>query len=192
MANNLICYEENKIKKWEMIKDADRNNFLLNLLQNSKVDKHSIFIIPCSGFVQGIWLWTDSHKSNRVDFWHFFEEYGTKYEAPEVKEKNKGILQEIYEKNSDDTKYGWISPEGKYFHCNFQGHHSLAYDICFGMVDTDNPDRYLETHGWIKIFKPFYDSKYSIYTESKITDGQMRTLIDMELDTLPEISKFLV
>lgn len=63
MANNLICYEENKIKKWEMIKDSDRNNFLLNLLQNSKVDNHTIFIIPCSGFVQGIWLWKDSHKA---------------------------------------------------------------------------------------------------------------------------------
>lgn len=96
--NQLICWEENRIKKWEMIKEQDNNTFLMNLLQNPRVNNHTIFIIPCSGFVSGIWLWKNTHKSSRVDFWNFYEDYGTEYIPPEVKEENKEILHELHEK----------------------------------------------------------------------------------------------
>lgn len=49
--NYLICWEENHIKKWEMIKEEDNNNFSMNLLRNPNVNKHSIFVIPCTGFM---------------------------------------------------------------------------------------------------------------------------------------------
>lgn len=49
--NHLICWEENKIKKWEMIKKVDINAFLLNLMSNSEVNQHSIFIIPVNGIL---------------------------------------------------------------------------------------------------------------------------------------------
>lgn len=71
--NYLICWEEDDVKKWDMIMEKDRNAFLMNLLQNSNVNKHTIFIIPCyGGFVSGIWLWKNTHKSSHVDFWNFF------------------------------------------------------------------------------------------------------------------------
>ena len=40
--NQLICWEENSIKKWDMIEEQDSNTFLMNLLQNSDVDKHTM------------------------------------------------------------------------------------------------------------------------------------------------------
>lgn len=190
--NQLVCWEEDQIRKWEMIMAKDNNSFLLNLLQNPNVDRHTIFIIPCNGFVAGIWLWRETHKNSRVDFWNFFEEYGIRYQPPE-KEKNKEILHELHEKNSDDTKYGWISPEGRYFHCGYQGHIALADHICFGMVDTDNAEYYLEEHGWCKIYKSLFADKYRVYIGGKyvINDAQMQTLTKLGLEDAEDLSKML-
>ena len=192
--NYLICWEENNVKQWDMVKEKDNNTFLMNLLQNSDVNKHTIFIIPCcGGFVSGIWLWKNTHKSSRVDFWNFFEEYGTVYKKPVIKEENKQFLHEAHEKKDDGTKYGWISPDGKYFHCGYQGHNSLAYDICFGMVDTDNAERYLEEHGWCKIYKSLFEENYHVYVGGNyvITNAQMKTLIKLGLDDAEDLSKML-
>lgn len=191
--NYLICWEEKNIKKWDMIKEQDSDTFLMNLLQNPKADKHTIFIIPCSGFVSGIWLWKDTHKSSRVDFWDFHKEYGTKYKPPVVKEENKEVLNELHERKSNHTKYGWISPEGKYFHCGYQGHSSLAGKICFGMIETDNAERYLEEHGWCKIYKSLLEDDYHVYVGGSyvITDAQMKKLIELNLDNAKDISEML-
>lgn len=192
--NYLICWEEKNEKKWDMIKEEDNNTFLINILQNPDIDKHTIFIIPTSGFTSGIWLWTETHKSSRVDFWNFFDEFGTKYEKPKVKEENIKVLNELYEKNSDNTKYGWISPNGEYFHCGYQGHINLSNKICFGMVDTDNSELYLEEHGWCKIYKSLFEENYRVYVGGKyvITKEQMKTLIDIGLDNAKDIEKMLV
>lgn len=194
MKNNyLICWEEHNIKRWDMIKQDDNNSFLMNLLQDSNVNKHSIFVIPCSGFVSGIWLWKYTHKSNRVDFWNFFEEYGEEYKAPIVKDENKNALHELDERNGDNTKYGWIFPDGRYFHCGYQGHITTADRICFGMIDTDNPERYLEEHGWCKIYKSLFEDQYHVYVGGKyvVTDAQMKMLIKLELENAKDLSKML-
>lgn len=130
----LMCWEENGEKRWNMIHEKDFDAFGLNLLNNPNVNNHTIFIIPCSGFIEGVWLSRHTHKSGRVDFWNFFEDYGTPYVPPVVKEENKDTLQTLHERNDDGTKYGWISPDGKYFHCGYQGHVALAEKICFGMI----------------------------------------------------------
>ena len=191
--NTLVCWEENHAKHWDMIKNADLNVFLMNLMQNSKVNNHTIFIIPCSGLIAGIWLWYHTHKNSRVDFYNFYEEYGKPYEPPVTKEENKMVLAEIHERQSLDTKYGWISPEGKYFHCCYQGHVDLADKICFGMVDTTNSEQYLEEHGWCKIYKSLFDAKYSVYGGGKhvITDAQMKELIKLDLENAQGLSEML-
>lgn len=74
MSNYLICWEENNIKQWDMVKEDDHQSFLMNLLLTEKVNQSSIFVIPTTG-ISGIWLDPGNHKSNRVDFWNFFEDY---------------------------------------------------------------------------------------------------------------------
>lgn len=87
--NELICWAENGEKKWEIVKEKDYKTFLLNLLQNKEVDTSTIFIVPTGGMVSGIWLLPEYHKSNRVDFWNFHEDFGTVYKRPEVDQKIK-------------------------------------------------------------------------------------------------------
>lgn len=194
MRNYLVCWEENGIKRWDMIKEDDHQSFLMNLLLNEKVKQSSIFVIPTSSFVSGIWLDKESHKSNRVDFWKFFEDYGSTYTKLIPKKDAEVQLQEIHERHSDDTKYGFISPEGKYYHCGYQGHAALSDQICFGMVETNNSEHYLETHGWCKIYKPLSYDTYSIYMdgESVLTEAQMKTLFELGLENAKDLSKMMV
>ncbi|MGF7009753.1 hypothetical protein M2146_000264 [Lachnospiraceae bacterium PF1-22] len=187
----LICWKESRTKKWEAVKKEDENAFLMNLMRNPKIDWHTIFIIPTNGFVCGIWLSSKTHKSSRVNWFDFFDDFGMKYKKPEVSEEVKRLIQEENEKRKG--KYGWISPDGRYFHCEYQGHSSLAYDICYGMTDTDNSERYLEEHGWCKIYKNLGKQKYSVYVGGShvITKAQMATLARMELDNAEGISDML-
>lgn len=191
--NYLVCWEENNVKKWEMVREEDNSAFSLTLLRNPDVNKHSIFLIPCTGFVGGVWLWKFTHKSSRIDFWHFFEEYGTEYHKPEGTDEDKKILKEIHERNNEDTKYGWISPNGKYYHCGYQGHANLADKICFGMIETNNAEHYLEEHGWCKIYKSMFEPKYHVYIGGRhvITREQMTTLTKMGLENVEDIDKML-
>lgn len=193
-TNYLVCWEENNEKRWEMIKEVDNNTFLLNLLTNKSVDQDKIFVIPTNGFMlSAIWLKPDKHKSQRVDFWNFYEDYGCTYEKPQPAKGTEDIAHELDEKTNDNTKYGWISPEGKYYHCGYQGHIGLASRICFGMTETNNPERYLETHGWCKIYKSLFSNDYSVYVGDNhvITDEQMKTLISMGLDKAKDLSNML-
>lgn len=191
MTNNLICWRENNVKKWDMIKDSDTNTILLKLMKNRNVDNNTIFIVPTNGFIQGIWLFPDTHKSKRVDFYNFYDDFGIVYEKPKADEESKMIIESINE--NKNTKYGWISPAGKYFHCDYQGHSDLADKICFGMIDTLNAERYLEESGWCKIYKPLFKGSYSVYVGGKhtITANQMKTLIEMQLDNADGVSDML-
>lgn len=192
--NNLICWEENKENKWEMVKDGDDTNvFLLNLMRNKLVNQHTVFIVPVSGFVSGIWLQPQTHKSNRVDFWNFHKDFGSEYDKPKADEITSEVVKSVHEQYNDDTKYGWISPEGQYYHCCYQGHVDLADKICFGMVDTNNSERYLEDHGWVKIYKPMTYDKYCLYMSDKckITEEQMKILIGMKLEDVDGMKEIL-
>ena len=61
------------------------------------------------------------------------------------------------------------------------------------MIDTNNAERYLEENGWCKVYKPLWKNKYKGYTGEKhvITDAQMKTLIDLELDHAEGLSEML-
>lgn len=192
MSNYLICWEENNIKQWDMVKEDDHQSFLMNLLLNEKVNQSSIFVIPTTG-ISGIWLDSSSHKSNRVDFWNFFEDYGLTYTKPVPKKEAEAPLREIQERHSDNTKYGFVSPEGKYFHCGYQGHAALADRICFGMVETNNAEHYLETHGWCKIYKPLSYNTYSVYMDGKstLTEAQLKTLFELGLENAKDLKDMI-
>lgn len=190
--NYLICWIENNIKKWEMVKKADWEEFAMELLLNVNIDKHSIFIVPESSILSGIWLCPDTHKSNKVDFFNFFDDLGIKYEKPKISDDAQTLANKYKEEHH--TLYGWISPTGQYFHCEYQGHNSLADNICFGMIETNNPSFYLETHGWIKIFKPFSGGKYSVYMGENCiaNDNQIKTLEGLGLLNANGISTILI
>ena len=61
------------------------------------------------------------------------------------------------------------------------------------MVDTDNAERYLEEHGWCKIYKSLFEENYHVYVGNNyvITNAQMKTLIKLGLDDAEDLSKML-
>ena len=196
MANNLVCWAENDgTQKWNMIKKKDLNGFLLELLESENVIDHTIFIVPTT-MIDGlaIWLSHTTHKSKRVDFFHFFEDYGIPYVPPTLSESAEKLAKENKEKYGPETKYGFVSPDGRYFHCAYQGHGTLASNICFGLADTNSPELYLQKHGWCKIFKPLGFQKYSVSVDPDhcLTAEQADTLIQMGLDAADGFSKMLV
>lgn len=193
--NYLCCWKESRTQKWKMVGESDKDAFLYDLLLNPKVDIHTIFIIPvCDIIGGGIWVDYKTHEYPRVDFWNFFEEFGTIYKPPIVSNEAKKLVDEDEDKRGKNTKYGWISPEGKYFHCDYQGHSNLAYDICFGLIETNNPEQYLEEHGWCKIYKPLGNYKYRVYVGGKytITEAQMKTLKLLGLEDAEDLGLMLL
>lgn len=193
--NYLVCYESNNIKKWDMIPKEDKNEFLLELMQEPGINLHSIFIIP-TNMCAGIWLWINTHKTSRVDFWNFFSEYGQKYEKVKITHETKELIQKIEsEKAEQKEKYGFISPNGEFFTCAYRGHYDLASKICFGMINTTNPEQYLEENGWCKVYKPAIGMHdYAVYVGDKhvLTEEQLKTLIKNNLDKAENLSAMLV
>jgi len=191
----LICWEENGVKRWEMIEEKDREGFLMDLVKrcDKGVNLHSIFFTPTNVILGSLWLWTKSHKSGRVDYYHFFEDYGEEYTPPEISKESQDFSAEVHKKREADSKYGFISPDGRHFACPYQGHSSLAYDICFGLADTNNPERYLEEHGWCKIYNPLTAGRFAVYMGEGyfLTDAQLNTITRMGLDGAYGISNFL-
>ena len=109
MMNSLICWEENGIQKWEVVKKNDCNTFLFDLMYDDDVNKRSIFITPLNQIFSSIWLFPETHKSNRVDYFNFHEDFGVVYEPPKVNEEIQKMIDEYEDKHGDKTKYGWIS-----------------------------------------------------------------------------------
>ena len=83
--------------------------------------------------------------------------------------------------------YGWISPEGEYFNCEFMAHYDLAIEICATknyptFINGKNKpvdDVLVENHGWIKAYSSLFDRQHiQLYTNWNITEVQKRILRD--------------
>jgi hypothetical protein len=195
---NLVCYKEKRTQKWIMTTDENNDEILYSLLLNENIDKHSIFIVPVTGLMfGGVWLCSDTHKGSRFSFWDFFEEYETKQPVIKVTKDAIKLADETKKERElkATSKYGFISPDGKYYHCDFQGHVNLASNICFGQFETNNPERYLEEHGWCKIYnQPTSKNRYAVYVGGNytLTDRQFNKLKELGLEKADNIREMLV
>ena len=196
-SDYLVCWETLEgNKQWYFCNHKDRDRLFLSLLEDNNVLQHSIFVIPTSSIMGAIWLNSSSHKNSRVDFFDFEKDYGETFEPIVNSIELNNLAIQLEENRKIESKFGYIAPNGTYYHCDFQGHSALADRICFGFVDTNNSENYLETHGWLKIYssngKP--NSNYGVYVGGKytITKEQFSTLEKMELLDADNISEMLV
>lgn len=193
----LYCYKEKNTQKWIMSDKDNDEEILLSIVANPDIDRSSIFCIPAVALIMSgiIWIDTDFHSKARGDIYDFFNEYNLKQPNIALNETIKQIAAEAKEEKAfkANSKYGFISPDGKYFHCDYQGHSSLADDICFGQFETNNPEKYLEEHGWCKIYNAM-DHKYAVYVGGKyvLTKEQMDKLTELGLHDAKDISKMMV
>lgn len=106
-------------------------------------------------------------------------------------------LEEMYFKNSDDFKLGWMSPEGDTYSCSYTGHLK-----CAGMLaakyfpDASLPERTLGKAGWLKIIDSWdgtqREHKQFVYSlTGKMTKRQADKLFDLGLYSNPEVAEIL-
>jgi hypothetical protein len=72
---------------------------------------------------------------------------------------------------------GWLSPDGKFFACGINEHIAKAKELFL----FDNPERYLERTGWIKITPDYIlrNIHNDFCVASEITQAQINWLYDM-------------
>jgi len=90
--------------------------------------------------------------------------------------------EQMYPKNSDKFKYGWIDRAGNTFACGFEGHYHCAAAICKELgLDTYNPENELEKQGYVKISRPApytyenRDESYPYFCKQESTVGSYIT-----------------
>lgn len=124
---------------------------------------------------------------NRAGGYTSFElEYELKngfVEIIEILEDEEPLTREqMYPKNSDKFKYGWIDRAGNTFACGFEGHYHCAAAICKELgLDTYNPENELEKQGYVKISRPApytyenRDESYPYFCKQESTVGSYIT-----------------
>lgn len=81
-----------------------------------------------------------------------------------------------------DTKYGWITRDGKFYACAYHHHAELAGRI-FKFVERmeeppADPEKAGDDAGWLKLTKSAFGGKFSAYHTKPLTERQKRTLED--------------
>ena len=89
----------------------------------------------------------------------FIMEYDLKdgfVEIIELLEDEEPLTREqMYPKNSDKFKYGWIDRAGNTYTCSFEGHYQAAEAICKELgINSYNPESELEKQGYVRISRP--------------------------------------
>lgn len=85
--------------------------------------------------------------------------------------------------------FGWISPDGRTFPCDYHGHFDLAKKLVEALGNHSdrpmlNPELFLEQHGWVKVTKdPFGPAgklrSAILASRMYITRMQAKTLADL-------------
>lgn len=178
--------------------DVERNKILCNLLfSDTEIIRSTLVYVPMNGIMfGGLWLDAESHPKphNRCDLTFLIDAINSDTTTEELPKQLQEVIDNV---NFDTSKQvlGFIRRDGKHFGCSWQEHTSLAAKICFGNFDTDNPERYLEEHGWVKVMKnPVGVREYFVYLHDdfKITREQFATLQELGLENADGVNDILM
>ncbi len=170
-------------KRFEVIPESQYVSLLEKLLLEKKVHPGTIFISKMT-----ICHWIDPKyhggcKSiNIYDFWDEINNLKSPdayYNPPALKSEPKKL----------ETKYGYISPDGRYFQCDYYGHATLEREIVGKLENIDNPQQYLYEKGWLCIYHdPFGKGQYAIAMgrRKSMTNEQLHML---DLLKIPHTSR---
>lgn len=110
----------------------------------------------------------------------------------ECRENEEPLTREqMYPKNSDKFKYGWIDTEGNTYACGHTDHIDSADCICKELgYDTYNGEAELENRGWIKVTASWRGGRREtrVYPhDGFVTKRQYETLFDLGLHDIDYI-----
>jgi len=165
-------------KSFEIIPESQYGSLLEKLLLEKRVHPGAIFI---SKMTLCHWIDSKYHKGDKhVSVYTFWDEINNinspdaYYKEPKLKRESK----------PSDSKYGYISPDGRYFHCEYFGHSTLEREIVGKLEKIDRPQEYLYDKGWLCIYcDPFHGGQYAIAMGRKkhMTDEQLRMLDTLKI-----------
>lgn len=94
------------------------------------------------------------------------------------------------------SELGWISPDGRFFPCEYGCHTEKAREIIGQFKPVSDPRWYLEAKGWLAIYKnPVAEKSLAIGMAREyphISDRQLQTLQRLGIDSkIENISSFL-
>ena len=96
----------------------------------------------------------------------------------------------------DESEMGWISPDGRFFPCGYGCHVEKAREIIGQLEPVSDPRWYLESKGWLAIYKnPVAGKSLAIGMAREyphISDRQLQSLQRLGIDSkIENISSFL-
>lgn len=165
-------------KSFEIIPESQYGALLEKLLLEKKVHPGAVFISKMS-----ICHWIDPnyHKGCKgVSVYSFWDEINN-LNSPDAYYKEPKLKKEV---KPPETKYGYISPDGRYFQCEYFGHSALERKIVGELEKVDNPQQYLYDKGWLCIYHdPFGHGQYAIAMGYKkhMTDEQLKRLDTLKI-----------
>lgn len=185
-TNVLVLWEDSDGERnWEAISSGQYKEFLKKLM-DAGVNPASIMLQYNPVFFH--WAFPSEHNGlSDVNFMRINDAIGGGKQSPHK-------LPKIEVKKESESKYGWLSPDGRYYHCSYGGHMDLAYEIVEKIEPVIDPEQKLENLGWAKIFRGLdAENLYSIGMgkDKKLTDKQLNMLKLNGLDTMFGIELFL-
>lgn len=82
--------------------------------------------------------------------------------------------------NPEDSKHGYILPDGKFYPCKYMQHAALAQRLFkhrFGGA-VDDPDKEADKRGWVKIQIGMLDKQARIMAVRRMTEAQRKTALE--------------
>lgn len=183
-----VGWVHNGKKSFEVIPETQYKSLIEKLLLKEGVHPGAIFI---SKMAMCHWIDKSYHNGKLNvwirDFWDELNNLGDK----RVEYKKTDLKKEPKKSNSEKSgaKYGYISPDGRYFQCEYYGHRDLEDKIVGKLEKIDNPQQYLYDHGWLCIYHdPFACGQYAIGMghNKTMTNEQLKIL---EVLKIPHTSR---
>lgn len=176
-------------RQWEVVADKQLDGFLKKMTSDKNINLATVMAAHMPiGFH---FVWKKFHNDlSDVNFGKLNETiYGT--EPPkEIPHKEVNVPEKPPE---PESHLGWLAPDGRFFHCEYGGHTQMANRIVGGLEPILDSEKYLEDHGWAKIYcDPLEPGEtFGMGYKKVMTDAQMKYLTRMHLDTIPGVKRFL-
>lgn len=172
-------------RHWEAVPDNQMEGFLMKLVEKEHVNPATVMAAHTPiGFH---YIRNRFHGDmSDVNFGRINETiYGST--PPEVT-NHKPVDVPVTPPKSE-LKLGWLSPDGRHFPCQYGDHRYTACRIVGDMIQVSDHERYLEDHGWAKIYRDPIEHRTAVGMGlgQTMTEAQYKTINRLDLEELPEV-----
>ena len=182
--NWFVLYRHNNTNYWEAIAEGQMEGFLEKLMKQGV----NLAIVMISQGLMVYWAFPSFHNDLKM------VRLSTLYEEIEGSNKKSNYTPvDVPTKSREISYYGYISPDGRYFQCNYGDHSTLARQIVGELENIKNPTKYLEDKNWAVIYKdPINNKPYSIFLSynHKLTNEQVKVINSLPIK-LEKINEYL-